>query len=108
MAPEQPALDLRTGIDGVELRVHVRPRASTDGVGGTHNRALQIRVRATPSKGEANAAVCTVLARALGIRPRAIQLVSGLKSREKRLFVQGDAETLSHRIGVLAGSEQVV
>jgi uncharacterized protein (TIGR00251 family) len=108
MAAEQSALDLRTGVDGVELRVHVRPRATTDGVGGTHNRALQVRVRATPSKGEANAAVRAVLARALGIRPRAIQLVSGLKSREKRVFVQGDAETLCQRIGALVDSEQVV
>ncbi len=93
---------------GVELCRHVRPRAGKDSVGGTHDGALQIRVRAAPSGGAANAAVCQALARALGLRPRAVGLISGEKSRRKWVEVKGDPEALAAELAVLARSERVV
>jgi len=102
------SLDLRTLSDGVEIAVHVRPRASREGVGGLYGSALQVRVHAAPSDGAANRAVCEALARALGVRKRAVDLVSGPRSRRKRVRVAGDPTELSTRLLELADSEAAV
>ena len=94
--------------DGVELRVHVRPRAAQDSVGGTHDGALHVSVRAAPSDGAANAALCRALAQALGVRPRAVALLSGGKSRRKRVGVKGDPEALRGALDLLAASSAKV
>ncbi len=95
--------------DGVELRVHVRPRAAQDSVGGrTHDGALHVSVRAAPSDGAANAALCRALAQALGVRPRAVALLSGGKSRRKRVGVKGDPEALRAALDLLAASSAKV
>jgi uncharacterized protein YggU (UPF0235/DUF167 family) len=65
-------------------------------------------VRAAPSGGAANVAVCQALARALGLRPRAVGLISGERSRRKWVEVQGDPEALAADLAVLARSERVV
>ena len=55
---------------------------------------LKIRVRATPSKGEANAALVKLIATAVGVPPRDVSLVAGATTRIKRLVVSGDGPTL--------------
>jgi len=63
---------------------------------------LKARVRAAPSEGEANAALGRVLARALGVPPRAVSIVSGTTSRIKRLKVIGDAAQLAAALEKIA------
>ncbi len=90
-----------SGTQGVEIDVHVQPRAVADSVGGVHGGALRVRVRAAPEAGEANAAVCTALARAFGVRKDAVALRSGGKSRRKRVRIEGDAQALLVRLAAL-------
>ena len=105
---ERSSVELRRRQDGVEVRLHVRPRSAQDCVGGTHDGALQVRVRAAPSEGAANAALCRALARALGVRPAAVALLSGHKGRRKWVCVRGEPEALSSELARLARSERVV
>lgn len=72
------------------LTVRVTPRASRDGIDGPGEDAegrplLKLRVRAVPEDGKANTAVETVLAKALGVPKRQVSVVSGGKSRVKRV-----------------------
>ena len=55
---------------------------------------MSVRVTAPPEGGKANAAVCTVVARAVGVPKSAVSVVSGQSSRHKVLEVTGvtDAE----------------
>ncbi len=92
----------------MEFRLHVRPRAAKDCVGGTHDGALEVRVRAVPREGAANAALCHVLARALGVRPGAVELLSGHRSRRKWVAVRGEPEALSAELARLAHAGRVV
>ena len=78
----------------MDVEVRVQPRASRDSVGGLRDGALEVRVTAPPADGRANAAVCRLVARAFGVRPGAVQLVSGAKSRRKRLRIDGELERL--------------
>jgi len=87
--------------EAVELEVHVRPGARRDGVDGTHDGVLAVRVSAPPSEGRANEAVRRVLAAAFGVRVRDVELVRGATSRRKRLRVEGDQAQLRARLDEL-------
>lgn len=75
--------------DGVDVHVHVQPRAGRDAIVGRHGAALKVRVTAPPLDGRANDAVCRLVADALGVRPSAVRVVGGSTSRVKRLRVDG-------------------
>lgn len=90
--------------EGVEFAVHVQPRSAREEVGGLHGGALRVRVYAAPVAGQANAAVTALVATALGVRRGDVSLLSGQKSRQKRLKVNGNPETLRERLRTLAGS----
>ena len=52
-----------------------------------HGGALRVRVAAPPVEGAANAELVRTLARAFGVAPRAVEIVSGLASKNKRVRV---------------------
>jgi uncharacterized protein len=57
---------------------------------------LKARVRAAATEGEANAALgALLLARAAGVPPRSVALVSGATARIKRLTIAGHGPTLA-------------
>jgi uncharacterized protein YggU (UPF0235/DUF167 family) len=51
-------------------------------------------VRAAPSDGEANAALCRLVADAIGVAPRDVAIVAGATSRVKRIQVRGQAAAI--------------
>ena len=72
---------------GVLLRVHLQPRAARDRVAGLHGEALKVTLTAPPVANAANAALLAFLAGLLEVPRASISLVSGEKSREKRILV---------------------
>ena len=85
--------------DGVVIDVRVTPRGGRDAIEGTEQRAdgravFKARVRAAPSDGEANTALCRMIADALGIAPRDVLIASGATSRLKRIRVRGQAAAI--------------
>ena len=72
------------------LAVRLTPKGGRDSVDGVEQLAdgrsvLKARVRAPASEGEANAALVKLIARTLGVAPRAVVLAAGETSRVKRL-----------------------
>jgi uncharacterized protein (TIGR00251 family) len=68
----------------------VQPRAGRDAVAGWRaDGALGVRVTAPPVEGAANAAVEALLAAALGVRRRAVEVVRGERGRDKVVQVTG-------------------
>ena len=87
------------GAGGVAVTVRLPPKAGRDGIDGVETLAdgravLKVRVRALPMEGEANAALCRVLARALGVPPGRVEIAGGATSRIKRVKIVGDAAAL--------------
>jgi uncharacterized protein len=85
--------------DGVLVDLRLTPRGGRDAIEGVARRAdgrvvLKARVRAAPFEGEANAALCRLLADAVGVAPRQVALVAGEAAREKRVRISGDAASL--------------
>lgn len=69
--------------------MRVIPRAGRSGLAGMRAGAVLVRLAAAPVDGAANDELVTVLARALDLPKRAITIVSGERSRSKRVRVQG-------------------
>jgi uncharacterized protein (TIGR00251 family) len=71
------------------IDVRVIPRAPRTRVDGTRGGALLIRLAAPPVDGAANDALIAFLSEALALPRRNIRIVSGEKSRDKRVAVEG-------------------
>jgi hypothetical protein len=69
--------------------VVVSPGAKRSEVVGRQGDAWKLRVAAPPERGRANAAVCALLATALGVSPADIRVVAGATSRRKLVEVDG-------------------
>ena len=82
-------LQVRETASGLEVRLHVQPRAKRFGISGIHNGALKVKVTAPPVDDAANRAIVECFARLLGIPRSSIRIVSGLKSRDKILQISG-------------------
>ena len=74
---------------GVELLLHIQPRAGRTDVVGVHGDALKIRLAAPPVDGEANEELIRFLAKTLGVPKSAVTLLSGATGRRKRVRVEG-------------------
>jgi uncharacterized protein (TIGR00251 family) len=79
----------------VRVTIRVRPGAGRTRVGGAHDGALVVRVAAPAVDGRATEAALAAVAEALGVRRRAVTLVTGSSSRTKVVDVEdGDPEAL--------------
>jgi uncharacterized protein YggU (UPF0235/DUF167 family) len=64
---------------------------------------LLVAVQARAVEGAANAAVIAAVAGAFGLRRGAVELVSGARSRDKVLALDGDPDALPTRLAELLG-----
>ena len=72
---------------GQLIDVRVVPRAGKSGLAGMRDGALLVRLAAAPVDGAANAELIAVLAAALHLPKRSIHIVSGERSRTKRIRI---------------------
>ena len=83
-----PCLELLA--DGsIALRLHVQPRASSNGLAGLQGDMLKLRLTTPPVDGKANKAVIAYLAKLLHLPKSSITLRSGQQSRSKTIVIQG-------------------
>jgi uncharacterized protein (TIGR00251 family) len=93
--------------DGVTIAVRLTPKGGRDAIDGvatlSDGRAvLKARVRALPMDGEANAALTRLIAKALGVPPRNVELVGGATSRIKQIKVVGETAALAAALEKIA------
>lgn len=71
------------------VHVHVTPKSGRDEITGWRGGELSVRVTAPPEDGKATAAVCKLLAKALGVPKGAVRVTRGETSRHKTLEIEG-------------------
>lgn len=92
---------IKTENDGVSLAVRVAPRASRNELAGVEAGALKVRLTAPPVEGAANQALVKLLAKSLGLAKGKVVVVSGERSRDKRVLVRGlSQDELRRRLGL--------
>jgi len=73
------------------LDVKVVPKSSRDRIVGELDGALKVAVQAAPERGAANAAVCKLIARSLGLRTAQVTVESGQTNPRKTLRISGSS-----------------
>jgi uncharacterized protein len=85
-------LNLQTHQAGVILLVRVQPRASKNEIAGVQDGALKVRLEAPAVENRANRALAEFLADLLKTPKSAVRILSGERSRQKRVEIRGVTE----------------
>jgi uncharacterized protein YggU (UPF0235/DUF167 family) len=94
-------LEVKASDGGAAFWVKVVPRASFTRIEGPSPNALKVHLCAPPVKGAANQALLRLLAKALKVPQTRLRVVTGLKSRLKRIWVSGLAPAeVARRLGL--------
>ena len=71
------------------LEIHVQPGAKRSEFAGQHGERIKIRLAAPAVENKANEALIAFLATHYGVPKRNVRIAAGLKSREKRVVIEG-------------------
>jgi len=82
-------LEMQEREGAVILLVRVQPRASKDEIAGEMGGALKVRLRAPAVEDRANEALVEFLAELLKTTKSAVRILSGERSRTKRIEIRG-------------------
>jgi uncharacterized protein (TIGR00251 family) len=84
----------------VRLAVRVQPHARRDEIAGERAGAVLVRVTAPPVEGKANAALCRLIAKRLGLAPGKVTVVRGSSARDKVVEIDGlEADEVRRLLG---------
>ena len=71
------------------LELHVQPGASRSEFAGEHGGRIKVRLAARAVDGKANQALIEFLSEHFKVPKRNVRIESGLKSRRKRVVIEG-------------------
>lgn len=74
------------------LELHVQPGASRSEFAGRHGTRIKLRIAAPAADGKANQALIEFLAGYFSVPRRCVKIISGAKSRAKRVAIEGVEE----------------
>lgn len=94
---------------GIRLRVRLTPNAASDRIDGPRHlsdgrRVLAVRVRAVPEKGRANQSLVALLAKALDLPKKSVEIGRGNTSRLKTVDISADPGQYGRLIKTLESS----
>ncbi len=76
-------------MDEARIEVRLQPRASRDELIGLRDGVLAARVCAAPVDGEANRALCRLIAQRANVAPSRVEVIRGERGRLKLVRVSG-------------------
>ena len=92
MNSQNQLLALASREGSVVFTVRVQPRASRNEIAGVMDGALKVRLQAPALEDRANVALCEYLAELLKTPKSAVRILSGDRSRIKRIEIRGVTE----------------
>jgi hypothetical protein len=88
----------------VDLLVRLQPRARRNAILEERNGVLRVSVAAAPVNGQANAALCKLIAKRAGVARGRVSVIRGERSREKVVHVEGlTRDQLRRALGLTPG-----
>ncbi len=76
-------------VSGAELTVRLKPRARRNAIVDERDGVLHVSVAAAPVEGQANAALCKLIAKRAGVARGQVSIVRGERARDKLVRVEG-------------------
>lgn len=92
MSEEAAGLAIQEKDGFLIIPVRVVPRAKKNEIVGMEGGTLKVRIAAPPVGGKANEVLVEFLAQALGVRKGQMEIVRGLRARDKTIRVRGLSE----------------
>ena len=86
---EDSSWRIRDSGSGIDIRLHIQPKAACDELAGLHNGAIKLRISAPPADNAANRAVVEFFSALLKVPKSRITFLRGQKSRDKILRITG-------------------
>ena len=77
--------------------MRLTPRAGHDAIDGWEGETLHVRVSTPPIDGKANEALLKLLAKALGVAPSRLAILSGATARTKVIEIDGMSSAEAQR-----------
>lgn len=85
--------------EGVQISLHVLPKAHKSEIIGEHNGALKIKIKAPPVDGKANEAIVEFFSKLLKLSKNSIEILKGDKSKTKKILIHGlNVEDVQNRL----------
>ena len=81
--------------ESIIIDVYVQPGARISQACGSHDGRLKIKINSPPIDGKANQEVLSFFVKILGLSKRDVVLMTGDKSRNKRIRLTGDVTQIS-------------
>ena len=75
--------------DSIIISVRVQPRSSKNEIIGIQSEKLKVKLTSPPVENAANQLCIKLFSKWLGINKSKIQIISGLKSRNKKIKIDG-------------------
>lgn len=86
---------------GVTFTARIVPGSSREGICGLHDGMVKVKISAPPEKGKANESLIGFLSKMLGVKKRAVSIISGKTNPIKKVQVLGiEAETLLDKLNL--------
>jgi uncharacterized protein len=85
----EDTVQVRETAAGLEVKLHVLPRAKRCEISGVYSGALKLRITAPPVDDAANRAIIEFFSALLSISKSSLRILAGLKSRDKVLQIRG-------------------
>lgn len=90
---------IREDNDGVIFSVKIVPASSRTAIAGLLDGMVKIKVAAPPEKGKANQLLLSFLAKQLGVKTKALSIISGQSNPVKQIKIAGiSARTLQEKL----------
>jgi uncharacterized protein (TIGR00251 family) len=80
--------------NGIVLELLVQPGSKRTQIDGLHENRLKIKIAARAVDGAANAKLCALICKLFKVSKSSITLLAGEKSRQKKVFILGDAKSM--------------
>lgn len=90
-------------MPAADLTVRLQPRAKRNAIVDERDGVVRVSVAAAPVDGLANAALCKLIAKRVGIARGRVTVIRGERSREKTVRVEGvTSDELRRALGLTA------
>lgn len=104
----------KSKLGSLQLLCYVKPgvNAKREGIGEVTDEHIEVRVAAQAKEGEANKAVREVIAEVLNVPKSDVEIIKGMKSREKTVLIsnitgtQSSEEEVERVKNILQGATQ--
>ena len=92
--------NIQEDAEGIAFTAKIVPGSSKTAVVGVLDGMIKVKVAAPPEKGKANQCLIAFLAKQLGLRKNAIQIVSGQTNPVKHIHIAGlSADAVRSKLG---------